>query len=268
MKSGEFARLCDTTKNTLIHYDELGLLHPSSRGVNGYRDYSMADLARFSIIRAMTQAGFSLAEVREMLDAPDPKRLAELAEKNGAALKARIAEMRQSERLLKEIARQAVEAESASEAPQIVQQDARTLLIAGEMEGLKLSGNWESVLLKDASLIEELVALGVEASIAPYGVLAQHGADGEPTYSALFYVLPSMPHKKVHHPLEEMPAGRYACVAYAGSWEGVSRAYECLNDFIAQEHLEPHGPFYEISQSRLFDTDFEHYRCTLSVCVG
>ena len=99
MKSGEFARLCGTTKNTLIHYDEIGLLHPAEKGTNRYRNYSVADFTRFSVIRAMTQAGFSLAQIKDMLDTPNPEKLASLAEENTHALKKRLAELKRSGRL-------------------------------------------------------------------------------------------------------------------------------------------------------------------------
>lgn len=36
LKCGEFAALCGTTKNTLIHYDRLGLLSPAYVTESGY----------------------------------------------------------------------------------------------------------------------------------------------------------------------------------------------------------------------------------------
>ena len=39
--TGQFAKLCSTTKETLFHYDSLGLLKPARVGENGYRYYRL-----------------------------------------------------------------------------------------------------------------------------------------------------------------------------------------------------------------------------------
>ena len=39
-KTAEFAALCGVKKDTLLHYDHIGLLKPQRVGENGYRYYS------------------------------------------------------------------------------------------------------------------------------------------------------------------------------------------------------------------------------------
>ena len=40
LSAGRFAALVGTTKETLFHYDEIGLFVPKRRGTNGYRYYA------------------------------------------------------------------------------------------------------------------------------------------------------------------------------------------------------------------------------------
>ncbi len=268
MRSGEFARLCGTTKNTLIHYDDIGLLHPAEKGANRYRNYSMADFARFSVIRAMTQAGFSLAQVRAMLDAPDPERLAALADENADALKQRMAELRRSERLLAEIGHQAAVAQEACLQPAVRFLPERVMLAVENVSGLTIDGDWEGVLAKDATVMEGLAKLGAEAAIAPYGVTASVDADALPSYQEFFYVLPKKPRRAPFGTVRTLSAGEYACIGYAGPWKEVGSAYRQLAAFLKREGLQTEGPWYEVSQTRLLDTDEAHYRCTLSVAVA
>jgi len=47
----EFADYSRTTKDTLIHYDKIGLLTPALRGENNYRYYSGGQLAVVNVIR-------------------------------------------------------------------------------------------------------------------------------------------------------------------------------------------------------------------------
>lgn len=67
---GEVADLAHVTVRTLHHYDELGLLSPSERSETGYRLYSYDDLARLQEILIWRALGFSLAEIKSLLDDP------------------------------------------------------------------------------------------------------------------------------------------------------------------------------------------------------
>lgn len=64
MKRGEFARLCHTTKDTLRHYEEIGLLTPASTAENGYKEYLSTQSIDFMIISALKDAGCFLAEIK------------------------------------------------------------------------------------------------------------------------------------------------------------------------------------------------------------
>jgi DNA-binding transcriptional MerR regulator len=66
----EVAELTGVTVRTLHHYDEIGLLSPRERSDAGYRLYSYSDLERLREILVWRELGFSLAEVRSLLDDP------------------------------------------------------------------------------------------------------------------------------------------------------------------------------------------------------
>jgi DNA-binding transcriptional MerR regulator len=69
---GEVAKLTGVTTRTLRYWEELELLQPSSYRTSGERLYSPADVARVSRIRNLQELlGFSLAEVRTVLDTED-----------------------------------------------------------------------------------------------------------------------------------------------------------------------------------------------------
>ena len=65
LKVGEFARLCHTTKETLLHYDRKGLLQPRYISENGYRFYSMEQFFDFDMISLLKETGSSLEEIKE-----------------------------------------------------------------------------------------------------------------------------------------------------------------------------------------------------------
>lgn len=72
---GEVAKRTGLSVRTLHHYDAIGLLSPAQRSDAGYRLYATSDLARLQQIGSLRQLGFTLEEVRSILDRPDPSPL-------------------------------------------------------------------------------------------------------------------------------------------------------------------------------------------------
>ena len=69
LKIGEFSRLMQVTVKTLRHYETKGLLMPYEVDEwTGYRYYSLAQMQRMQSIKQMQRLGFSLEEIRDLLD--------------------------------------------------------------------------------------------------------------------------------------------------------------------------------------------------------
>jgi MerR family Zn(II)-responsive transcriptional regulator of zntA len=63
------ARRSGVSLHTVRHYTRLGLLKPARHAGNGYKIYQPSDEARLRFITAVKDFGFSLAEIRQILDA-------------------------------------------------------------------------------------------------------------------------------------------------------------------------------------------------------
>lgn len=99
MMIGELARKVGVNPQTLRFYERKGLLLPPHRHGSGkYRDYDESALHRVRFILSAKKAGFTLGNIRELLDAqndaePCPK-VAALAEGRLHELDNRIAELK------------------------------------------------------------------------------------------------------------------------------------------------------------------------------
>ena len=71
ISSGEFARMCNVSRELLIHYDKIGLLKPKEVRENGYRYYSLRQLYLFDVIRFFSDTGMSMKEIKQYLDNRD-----------------------------------------------------------------------------------------------------------------------------------------------------------------------------------------------------
>lgn len=65
--SGELARLCGVSPDTIRHYERVGVLPAAVRGANGYRRFPRATVERVRLIRRALAIGFSLPELARIL---------------------------------------------------------------------------------------------------------------------------------------------------------------------------------------------------------
>ncbi len=74
LQIGEVAERTGVTQRTLRFYEEKGLLQPPSRLDGGFRLYSEEDVTRVERIkRLQTLLGFTLADIKEMVEAEEIK---------------------------------------------------------------------------------------------------------------------------------------------------------------------------------------------------
>ncbi|HVY17847.1 MAG TPA: helix-turn-helix domain-containing protein [Rhodopila sp.] len=71
MNIGELARAADTKPETVRYYERIGLLPAPPRTAGNYRDYSAAHVRRLVFMRRARDLGFSIEQVRALLDLAD-----------------------------------------------------------------------------------------------------------------------------------------------------------------------------------------------------
>ncbi|WP_026674084.1 MerR family transcriptional regulator [Alkalihalobacterium bogoriense] len=70
MKVKEVANLVGISVRALHHYDEIGLLSPKVKSEKGYRLYSDNDLEKLQQILSFKELGFSLKQIKEIVNDP------------------------------------------------------------------------------------------------------------------------------------------------------------------------------------------------------
>ncbi len=103
---GEVAKQAGVRTSALRYYEEVGVLPPAER-VGGQRRYDEAVLARLAVIRLAQGLGFSVAEIRSLVEGFDDagvpsERWREMATGKLAEVDALIARAEQMKQLLEE----------------------------------------------------------------------------------------------------------------------------------------------------------------------
>lgn len=266
-KTGEFADLCQTTKNTLIHYDHVGVLKPTEVGENGYRYYRPNDLFRFKTIRSLTDAGFTLQEVRSVFFEYDPDTLGRSVAEHRTELRAHIDRLAHAACLLDEIDRQISSDRDVEPGAFFLEERGDRLIVNLDcpVDSMWLKG--ADAALSDGKAMETLERISPEASLSLYGLKA-YGAleQGRICYDGGFYLLPeSVTSEEVlrllrsterlcdESQLETVPAGVYACISEVGPQEKAAAVHARLLEELDRRRLRPRGPRYEVISFRLSD---------------
>lgn len=98
ISSGELAKMCGVSPDTIRHYERVGVLPGAVRGSNGYRRFPRESVERVQLVRKALSIGFSLEELARILrqrDAGSPpcRNVRAMAGEKLAGLDRQIAEM-------------------------------------------------------------------------------------------------------------------------------------------------------------------------------
>jgi MerR family transcriptional regulator, repressor of the yfmOP operon len=90
------------TKRTLRYYEEVGLLPPTGRTEGNYRRYTEEDIQRLVRIKKLRDLlGFSLADIRQIMEAEDERGQIKVAYKQETEAGAKIAQLDRSDELIR-----------------------------------------------------------------------------------------------------------------------------------------------------------------------
>jgi Cu(I)-responsive transcriptional regulator len=71
MKIGELSRATGTNIETIRYYERIGLLPAPDRTAANYRSYGAGHRSRLSFVRHSRELGFTIEEIRSLLDLSD-----------------------------------------------------------------------------------------------------------------------------------------------------------------------------------------------------
>ncbi len=102
----QLARQFDLSRSTLLYYDRIGLLRPSSRSAANYRLYSDADCRRLGEICGFRQTGLSLDAIAGLLESPHEESIAPILEKRLSDLNRQIQALKGQQQLIMALLKQ------------------------------------------------------------------------------------------------------------------------------------------------------------------
>lgn len=111
LQRAEFARRTGCNLETIRYYEKIGMMPDPPRTASGYRIYDESNVSRLRFILRARELGFSLADVRRLLELVDSgaqtcAEVKERTERHLADVRAKIADLRRIEKMLAKTAAQ------------------------------------------------------------------------------------------------------------------------------------------------------------------
>ncbi len=245
--SGEFARLCGTTKETLFHYDRSGILKPAHVGENGYRYYTPVQFYDFDLIQTLQYTGSSLKDIRKCFENFDTLYFLEMFRERQRGIEEKRRELEEKAKLMQELIQMTEEALTAKyDVPQKEWSQKEYLLVT-PLEGAEgYSDHAVARLLGEH--IRKCEAYGVSShvsvgSIIPYEAICQ-GRDEDAYFFTKIEkdVLESGKIEKKD--LREKPAGLCAAMTHRGTWKSLEGGIQKLLCYVEREGFSVCGDGY------------------------
>ena len=98
--TGEFAKICNVNKQTLIYYDKIGLFSPNVKAENGYRYYSIHQYELFSVIDLLKELGMSLKAIHEFIENKSPEYFLSVMQQQKAMISEKLKQLKMMERMV------------------------------------------------------------------------------------------------------------------------------------------------------------------------
>jgi len=234
----EFAEFSRVTRDTLLHYDKIGLLSPEVRGENKYRYYGSAQLAIVNVIRTYQALGMTLAEITKLKDSRTPAEVSASLTQQIAQIDGKITEWVQARKLLNTLQKIIATTLPLDEALLTIQFQAAEAIVLGELNDYSRGRNAYDALLSFYRYCQEKYP-DLDLNYPVWGMFsAERIQTGDWTYPDRFYF---------YNPdgLDRKPAALYATGYDRGGYGQSAVLYQRLLDYIAANNFEICGPAYE-----------------------
>lgn len=249
-RTGEFAALCGVKKDTLLHYDQIGILKPEKIEENGYRYYSVKQLNNFDLISALKRLGMPLSEIKAYLDQRNPTDFLALLQQQKESLAQEQRRLDMVRQLLEETLLVTQVAQQVTTGSFQLESCAKSYYVAVRAPDYAHYDEHQ-FLLSSRSLIAWAREHG-SLSLRLGDIVTQENLEQE-CFVEDYYYCPVTPQTQAKDILVK-PAGTYATLYHKGSYETLEKAYESLTRWVwAQGHT---------IDGDLFEEDLLHYMST------
>lgn len=242
MTTGELAKIMGITKETLFHYDEIGLFQPAVVMQNGYRYYEVGQMELLDAILLLKELGMPLKEIRELLVRRSPEKMLEVFSERERKIQEEMTKLKNMKRWIAH-RKNRIETGIQINTDEIrIQKFPERYYIYSSVE----SGNVEDSYKKASELVTRFLETNPGFKSDYEVAYIQHGKEVEygiyDRYDNVVVLLENRPRKLSY---QIFPEGDYLTAYHRGDWRTIGTAYQRMVAYIREQGLQVESEYME-----------------------
>ncbi|WP_138754287.1 MerR family transcriptional regulator [Paenibacillus sinopodophylli] len=263
LSTGQFAKLMGISKDTLFHYERLGILSPEMKADNGYRYYSMNQRDVLKVISILKELDMPLKEIKEYLNKKSPQALIVLLEKEEALLHAKIKKLNKMKKIISEKKRMTEAAIQIIPDQLVYEHNHEQYLVLTEADPYTNDESFYDSMLKHEKYLNSH-NMDTSHTIGWMRDTTKVLANEAFSYDYLY----TRVSKPSHYSNYMRDKGTYLVAYHTNGYSSVSETYDRMLKFVHEEGLKLHGYFYEdVLLDDLSVRGYDEYTIQLSVLI-
>ena len=241
-KISEFASLCGISRDTLLHYDAIGLLKPAFVASNRYRYYTINQFDTVNSISILKATGASLKEIAEYLHNPRVDASLALLKSKLQILEQQEQEIRQMKQSLKQTIESLQEGVECKCGQLLIQQLPQQYLIATPTH-YTTAPTEQQFMNVIRQHIDYCTQKGLGVKFQTGEILLEQDAKAGRFVESYYFnsIQDYLPDPR----LMIKPAGLYAVYYHQGSYTDLTQMYQTFLQLVQQEGYRLCGNLYE-----------------------
>jgi DNA-binding transcriptional MerR regulator len=240
LKISDFAKLCGVTKDTLFHYERIGILKPELINDNGYRFYSVKQFFTFDIISILKETGTPLKEIKGYIENLDVNNYIALLTEQHKILEKEQQKIEHMKNVLKNtinLTKRAI-SETCTE-PVLEEHEEQYLLVTGFAQ----EDNEKQRIIKIYEQYRYCLDSGLSETLTAGFMIKKENLE-QKRYNSADCFFCEINHNSESEMFFIKPKGKYAVLHHHGSYDTIADTYERMLDFIQKMSLTIRGNAY------------------------
>ncbi|MGL5152829.1 MAG: MerR family transcriptional regulator [Clostridium sp.] len=262
--TGEFAKLMGVTKDTLFHYDKIGIFSPEVKGDNDYRYYSIYQLEVFYVISCLKELGMSLKEIKSYLDRRSPEELITLLKKEERVIDEKIIHFQKMKKVLSQKVEMTKSALSVKSGEIFLEDRDEEYLL--RTEGHPFSDE-KSMFISIADHYKYVDDKNIYSPSA-VGCMSHYSRGIKESFDGYDYYFTTLSVDNTNYNFIR-PRGKYLSIHHFDGYENIVDSYRKLDNYSKDNDIKLSGYFYEdILLDDLSVKGYEKYLIKISIMVN
>lgn len=262
--TGEFSKLCHVKKQTLFHYDQIGLLSPEIKTEKGYRYYSYHQFDVFNVIELLKEVDMPLKDIKLFLRTKTPTELIDLLKSKSLEIEKKIQNLHQIQKIIDTkiaLTEHALTIDFSQ--IQLVEQQQEQLFLSDSI----LDCSDKEFLKSVSAFIDYLYTKELDIGY-PIGAVVSKEKLLQRDYDNYTYLYTKIAEHAESAPLYTKQSGLYVIAYHKGSDKTISETYTKIMNFIdAQPITLGNYAYEEYVLDEISVTGEEHYITKIMVEV-